>query len=193
MDLDARLVDATRKAVGAAKAIDHAKLPEWQEDAEVFTLCRYLAAVDDHSDADALRPYLDLFWGAVRRPDDPDEAWEQFCFIRDKGRARIPPGVNLVDIAARRARDTQDPPWAQAYRPSVRHLVRICIELDRMRLPGGFGLSQIDAARNIGCTQPSAGNKIHQLVRDRVIIVTRKASQGRKRATRYRVIKPYPD
>lgn len=193
MSLDAKLTHATEQAITAAKAIDHTKLAEWQENAAVFTLCRYLSAVDDHSDAEELKPYLGLFWEAVRLPPDWDEAWEQFCDILDHGRARIPPGVNLVDIAARRARHTQDPLWADTYRPVVRYLVRICIELDRMRLPGGFGLSQMDAARNLGCTQPSAGNKIHLLVRDHVIRITRNPSRSQKRSTRYQVVKPYPD
>ena len=193
MTLDAKLTEATRKAVEAAKAIDHTKLDDWQDNAGVFTLCRYLSGVTDQMDADELRPYLELFWTAVHQPIDWDEAWEQFADIWDNGLARIPPGTNLVDIAARRAQYTSDPSWAHTYRPIVRHLIRICIELDRMRLTGGFGLSQVDAARNIGCTQPSAGHKIHLLVRDRVIRVVRKPNQGQKRATRYRLVKSYPN
>ena len=193
MDLDARLQDATRKAIEVAKAIDRSKWPDWADNVAIFTLARHLATVDADSDADDFESYVLAFWDATKQPADWDEAWEQFLDIWDHGKARLPVG-NLAIIAGDRARNKLDLDWAKHYRPPVRFLTRVCVELACMRRDRGcFKLSQIDAAKIVGCTQQTAGRMLHRLCRDGVLIIKHKPPQGAIRAITYRLIRPYPD
>lgn len=193
MDLDARLQEATRKAIEATKAIDRSKWPDWADNVAIFTLARHLATVDYEIDADKLEPYALAFWSATHEPADWEEAWEQFLDVWDHQKARLPVG-NLAIIAGERARHKPDPDWARCYRPQMRHLIRVCIELARMRRDRGcFKLSQIDAAKIVGCTQQTAGRMLHRLCRDGVLIIKHKPPQGAIRAITYRLIRAYPD
>lgn len=193
MDLDARLQEATRRAIEAAKAINRKDWPDWSDNVAIFTLARHLAAVDADSDANDFEPYVLAFWDATKQPDDWGEAWEQWLDVWDHGKARLPVG-NLAIIAGDRARNKPDLDWAQQYRPPVRFLIRVCIELAHMRHDhGAFKLSQIDASKILGCTQQTAGRMIHRLCRDGVLIIKNKPPQGTIKAITYRLIPDYPD
>lgn len=193
MGIDARLRQATQNAIEASQRINPAHWPEWADNVAIFTLARHLAAVDSSSEAEVFEPYVLAFWSATKEPADWDEAWEQFLDVWDHDKARIPVG-NLAHIAAARARDKPDMEWAAGYRPKLRLLVRVCIEIARMRRDKGrFKLSQTDAGEIIGCTQPQAGRMIHRLCRDGVLCVVNKPKQGALKAIKYRILKPYPD
>lgn len=192
MDLDAQLEKATQKAIEAAKRLNHSQWPQWADNVPIFTLCRHLAEVTEDLDADDLQPYLLAFWNATQEPPDQDEAWEQFADLWDHKKARLPTG-NLALIAARRAQTTQDPDWAKHYRPALRFLVRVCIELARMRQDFNiFYLSQPDAAKILNCTQQTAGRMLHILCRDLVLMIKDKPPQGTRKAIKYKLMKPYP-
>ncbi len=182
---------ATEQAIEAVRKLDRQDWPKWADNVVIFTLCRYLATIDYERDADDLQPYVLAFWNATKDPADWDEAWEQFLDIWDHGKARIPIG-NLADIAAVWARNKLDPKWAYHYRPAMRFLIRICIELARMRQEHGvFSLSQIDAARLLGCTQQTAGRMLHHLCRDSVLIIKDRPPQGTIKAIKYKLIRDY--
>jgi hypothetical protein len=196
MDLDARLQEATRQAIEAAGKIDKAKWADgadWADNPAIFTLARHLEAIAHDLDADDLEPYVLAFWSATKDPADWDEALEQFLDVWDHHKARLPVG-NLATIAGERARNKPDLGWARDYRPPIRFLIRICVELARMRRDyGHFKLSQRDAAKIIGCTQPNAGRMLHRLCRDGVLLVKDKPPQGCEKAIKYRLMLPYPD
>lgn len=188
-----RLADATQEAIEAARQIDRTKWPPWADNVAIFTLARYLAAVDPTIDADDLQPYVLGFWNATKDPKDWEEAWEQFLDIWDHRKARVPAG-NLANVAADRAQHTQDQQWAHHYRPAMRYLVRICIELARMRQDRCvFSLSQIDAGRILNCDRRTAGRMLHRLCRDGILIVRDRPPKGCLKAIRYRLMRDYPN
>lgn len=195
MDLDARLQDATSKAIEAAKRLDRSKWPDWADNVAIFTLCRHLAVVTHSStDANDLEPYVLAFWSATKEPEDWEAARAQFQDLWDHSKARLPVGADILALAEARAKQAKDrPAWAMLPGPKLRHLARMCWELAWLQGHSGrFFLSQRDAAKVLGTDQRTAGRMFHQLCRESVIIEADRPPKGTIKAIRYRFLKSYP-
>lgn len=195
-DYDDKILDAVRRAIDDTLAHDQEKGMPYLQNRRVFRLCRYLrTAVDPQRPSHELRPYLRLWYDACAEvlADDEnhngekldltfDDACAQLAYLWDGNRVQH----GIVDfwglIAAMPEADV-----AKAYdAPHVRKLVSALYHASRRTQDGTFHLSQADAGRIMGKSQPAGRYAIALLIADGLIEQVSKGHTGKNPTYKWR-------
>jgi hypothetical protein len=172
------VADAIRATIRSGRGHRHRRL---------FHLARLLKAIPElgHTDLPSIRPIV-VEWHRIARPKigtkEFEETWADFAIAWDN--VRFPAGEEPIRAIFQAARGKPLPSIAEQYGvDSVKLLVGLCAELQRIALPEPFFLACRTAGELLGITHVMAHKWLKLLIADRVLEVAKPGSKHH--ATRF--------